>query len=82
MTVILACNSFSISAQSSLEPQADNKENEVPAVPTVPEGKDPQSNICAMCHEKFKFIFNDELEEWHLLGAVRVDGKTFHPGCC
>jgi hypothetical protein len=26
-------------------------------------------------------LFNDEMEEWQLRAAVRVDGKTFHPLC-
>jgi pre-mRNA cleavage complex 2 protein Pcf11 len=57
------------------------KEKELEAIPSVPEGRNPADNTCAVCFEKFQFFFNDELEEWHLRGAMRVDGKTFHPTC-
>jgi hypothetical protein len=45
-------------------------------------GENPEDTFCAMCNDKFEQFFNDELEEWHLHGAVRVDEKTFHPLCC
>jgi pre-mRNA cleavage complex 2 protein Pcf11 len=75
--LILSCNSLSLAAQ----PQATTEEEEVQPVPTVPEGKSPEDNRCAVCYEKFDFFFNDDLEEWHLRGAIRVHGKTFHPTC-
>jgi hypothetical protein len=55
---------------------------EVQEVPSVYAGENPDDAFCAMCSDKFEQFFNDEMQEWHLHGAVRVEGKTFHPLCC
>ncbi|PNF43984.1 hypothetical protein B7P43_G00905 [Cryptotermes secundus] len=57
------------------------REKEVQEVPSVCAGENPNDAFCGMCSDKFEQFFNDEIEEWHLRGAVRVDGKTFHPLC-
>jgi hypothetical protein len=56
-------------------------EKEVEEVPSVCTGDDLADGFCYVCHDEFEVFFNDELEEWQLRAAVRVDGKTFHPLC-
>jgi hypothetical protein len=76
-------NSFSFSGPCWFEKQraANEGEKEVHEVPSVCAGDNPDDAFCAMCSDKFEQFFNDEMEEWQLRGAVRVDGKTFHPLC-
>ncbi|EDW77070.2 LOW QUALITY PROTEIN: uncharacterized protein Dwil_GK22121 [Drosophila willistoni] len=50
-------------------------------VPTCPAGADDVDRCCDMCHEKFEQFYNEELEEWHLRSAIRVEDKTYHPLC-
>jgi hypothetical protein len=73
---------FQHNAASETQRAAEGKEREVQAVSTVPEGKNPDDGICAVCYERSEFLFNDEREEWLLRGAVHRDGMTFHPTCC
>jgi hypothetical protein len=56
-------------------------EKEVKEVPSVCTGDNPADAFCCVCGDKFEEFFNDDLEEWQLRGAIRVDGKTFHPLC-
>ncbi|XP_068144812.1 pre-mRNA cleavage complex 2 protein Pcf11 isoform X2 [Drosophila tropicalis] len=50
-------------------------------VPTCPAGADDVDRCCDMCHEKFEQFYNEELEEWHLRSAIRVEDKIYHPLC-
>ncbi|XP_039147553.1 uncharacterized protein LOC6739433 isoform X5 [Drosophila simulans] len=50
-------------------------------VPTCAAGKDDVDHCCDMCHEKFEQFYNEELEEWHLRSAIRVEDKIYHPLC-
>jgi hypothetical protein len=61
---------------------ANGAEQEVQEIPSVCAGENPDDAFCAMCGDKFEQFFNDEMEEWHLRGAVRAYGKTFHALCC
>ncbi|KAH8398962.1 hypothetical protein KR222_004292 [Zaprionus bogoriensis] len=49
--------------------------------PSCPAGTDDVDRSCDMCHEKFEQFYNEELEEWHLRSAVRVEEKLYHPLC-
>jgi hypothetical protein len=60
---------------------AKKEGKEVQVVPSIPAGKNSDEDICAVCNDKFEYFFNDETEEWHLCGAVSVDGKAFHLIC-
>jgi hypothetical protein len=81
--VILTYDSFSFSGPCWFELQkaANVADTKGEAVPSVAAGENPDDEFCKMCQDKFKNFFNDEEEEWQLLGAVRIDGKTFHPLC-
>ncbi|XP_017069241.1 uncharacterized protein LOC108106576 isoform X2 [Drosophila eugracilis] len=50
-------------------------------VPTCAAGTDDVDHCCDMCHEKFEQFYNEELEEWHLRSAIRVEDKIYHPLC-
>ncbi|XP_026836592.1 uncharacterized protein LOC6549106 isoform X3 [Drosophila erecta] len=50
-------------------------------VPTCAAGTDDVDHSCDMCHEKFEQFYNEELEEWHLRSAIRVEDKIYHPLC-
>ncbi|XP_030554536.1 pre-mRNA cleavage complex 2 protein Pcf11 [Drosophila novamexicana] len=50
-------------------------------VPSCAAGTDDLDRSCDMCHEKFEQFYNEELEEWHLRSAIRVDEKIYHPLC-
>lgn len=50
-------------------------------VPTCAAGRDDVDHCCDMCHEKFEQFYNEELEEWHLRSAIRVEDKIYHPLC-
>jgi hypothetical protein len=60
---------------------AKEEEKEVQVVPGIPAGKNSDEDICPVCNDKFEYFFNHEIEEWHLCGAVREDGKAFHLIC-
>ncbi|EDV98215.1 uncharacterized protein LOC6569091 [Drosophila grimshawi] len=50
-------------------------------VPSCAAGAEDVDRSCDMCHERFEQFYNEELEEWHLRSAIRVDEKTYHPLC-
>nr|XP_017087206.2 uncharacterized protein LOC108118833 isoform X2 [Drosophila bipectinata] len=50
-------------------------------MPTCAAGADDVDRSCDMCHEKFEQFYNEELEEWHLRSAIRVEDKIYHPLC-
>ncbi|XP_041449197.1 uncharacterized protein LOC111078155 isoform X3 [Drosophila obscura] len=50
-------------------------------MPTCAAGNDDVDRSCDMCHEKFEQFYNEELEEWHLRSAIRVEDKIYHPLC-
>ncbi|XP_023168647.2 uncharacterized protein LOC111597926 isoform X2 [Drosophila hydei] len=50
-------------------------------VPSCAAGAADLDRSCDMCHEKFEQFYNEELEEWHLRSAIRVDDKIYHPLC-
>lgn len=37
--------------------------------------------LCDICHEPFEQYWDEDLEEWHLRDAIRVNNKTYHPIC-
>jgi hypothetical protein len=74
-----AYNSSSFSGQSHSKMQQDAKE--IQEVPSVYMGENPEDRFCSICQDKFEFFFNDDVEEWHLRAAVRVDGQTYHSLC-
>lgn len=37
--------------------------------------------LCNICHEVFEHYWDEELEEWHLREAIKVNNKTYHPIC-
>lgn len=50
-------------------------------MPSCPAGADDLDRSCDVCHEKFEQFYNEELEEWHLRSAIRVEEKIYHPLC-
>ncbi|KAH8384791.1 hypothetical protein KR093_008328 [Drosophila rubida] len=50
-------------------------------MPSCAAGTDDVDRCCDMCHEKFEQFYNEELEEWHLRSAIRVEEKIYHPLC-
>lgn len=37
---------------------------------------------CDMCHDPFEMFYNEEMEDWHLRNAIRVDeNSVYHPAC-
>ncbi|KAM8712027.1 hypothetical protein ACLKA7_012533 [Drosophila subpalustris] len=50
-------------------------------MPSCAAGADDVDRSCDMCHEKFEQFYNEELEEWHLRSAIRVEEKIYHPLC-
>ncbi|XP_061394405.1 uncharacterized protein LOC133329962 [Musca vetustissima] len=70
-------------------PQADleimdetsNQRSTNSPIQSCPAGPDDVDRACDMCQEKFEQFYNEELEEWHLRCAIRVEDKTYHPLC-
>lgn len=50
-------------------------------IPTCPAGADDVDRACDMCQEKFEQFYDNELEEWHLRCAIRIEDKIYHPLC-
>ncbi|XP_052224670.1 uncharacterized protein LOC127840322 isoform X3 [Dreissena polymorpha] len=58
---------------------------------SLPEGatvvKCPQASgndvedMCNICHEPFEQFWDEEVEEWRLRDAIKVNNKTYHPIC-
>lgn len=44
-------------------------------------GPDDVDRACDVCQEKFEHFYNEELEEWHLRAAIRVEQNIYHPLC-
>ncbi|KAL4230869.1 hypothetical protein ACF0H5_011243 [Mactra antiquata] len=38
-------------------------------------------DLCNICREQFELYWDEELEEWHLRDAIKVNNKTYHPIC-
>ncbi|XP_055637701.1 uncharacterized protein LOC129776214 [Toxorhynchites rutilus septentrionalis] len=49
--------------------------------PSCPAGSNELDKRCHMCHDEFEQFYNEEIEEWHLRNAIRVDENTYHPLC-
>lgn len=60
---------------------ASNQRSSNSPVPSCPAKPEDVDRTCDMCQEKFEQFYNEELEEWHLRSAVRVDDKIYHPLC-
>lgn len=61
--------------------ETSNQRSTNSPIPTCPAGPDDVDRECDMCQEKFEQFYNNELEEWHLRGAIRVEDKIYHPLC-
>ncbi|XP_053398989.1 uncharacterized protein LOC123558235 [Mercenaria mercenaria] len=38
-------------------------------------------DMCNICSEVFEQYWDEDLEEWHLRDAIKVNNKTYHPIC-
>lgn len=56
-------------------------EKEVVELPCVSAGKNEQDAFCVLCQDKFEQFYNQDIEEWQLRNATRVDGSLYHPAC-
>ncbi|XP_052793268.1 uncharacterized protein LOC128227101 [Mya arenaria] len=61
------------------------------SLPSLPDGasviKCPKASgvdtldMCTICQEPFELFWDEEMEEWRLREAIRVNGKSYHPIC-
>lgn len=56
-------------------------EKEEEEVPCVSAGENAQDAVCVLCQDKFDQFYNQDIEEWQLRNAIRVDGILYHPTC-
>ncbi|XP_075167263.1 pcf11 cleavage and polyadenylation factor subunit isoform X2 [Haematobia irritans] len=61
--------------------ETSNQRSTNSPIQSCPAGPDDVDRACDMCQEKFEHFYNEELEEWHLRCAIRVEEKTYHPLC-
>ena len=61
--------------------ETSNQRSTNSPIPTCPAGADDVDRACDMCQEKFEQFYDNELEEWHLRCAIRIDDKIYHPLC-
>ncbi|XP_073846203.1 pcf11 cleavage and polyadenylation factor subunit isoform X2 [Musca autumnalis] len=61
--------------------ETSNQRSTNSPIQSCPAGTDDVDRACDMCQEKFEQFYNEELEEWHLRCAIRVEDKTYHPLC-
>lgn len=50
-------------------------------MPCVSAGENAQDAVCILCQDKFDQFYNQDIEEWQLRNAIRVDGVLYHPTC-
>lgn len=58
-----------------------NQRTATSPIPSCPAEPGDVDRACDMCQEKFEQFYNEDLEEWHLRAALRVDDKIYHPLC-
>lgn len=46
-----------------------------------PAGPKGVEETCAVCQDRFECFFNEDVEEWHLKNAVRIEEVAYHPTC-
>ncbi|KNC29047.1 hypothetical protein FF38_00279, partial [Lucilia cuprina] len=61
--------------------ETSNQRSTNSPIPTCPAGADDVDRACDMCQEKFEQYYDNELEEWHLRCAIRIEDKIYHPLC-
>ncbi|KAM7343587.1 pcf11 cleavage and polyadenylation factor subunit isoform 2-T2 [Cochliomyia hominivorax] len=61
--------------------ETSNQRSTNSPIPTCPAGADDVDRACDMCQEKFEQFYDNELEEWHLRCAIRIEDKIYHPLC-
>lgn len=61
--------------------EASNQRSPNSPIPSCPAGADDVDRACDMCQEKFEQFYDNELEEWHLRCAIRIEDKIYHPLC-
>ncbi|XP_065367764.1 uncharacterized protein Pcf11 isoform X2 [Calliphora vicina] len=61
--------------------ETSNQRSTNSPVPTCSAGVDDVDRACDMCQEKFEQYYDNELEEWHLRSAIRIEDKIYHPLC-
>lgn len=77
-------NFFETQQSSDVMKNVDETSNQRSAnspIPSCPAGADDVDRECDMCRENFEHFYNEDLEEWHLRGAIRVEDKIYHPLC-
>lgn len=49
-------------------------------VPNLPAGTDHTAKICPACQEQMELFWDDNVDEWMLRNAVKIDGQVFTYG--
>ncbi|KAL5287081.1 hypothetical protein ACFFRR_008182 [Megaselia abdita] len=61
--------------------EGSNQRSNLSPPPSCPAGPDDVDKSCEVCHERFEQYYNEDLEEWHLKHAVKMDERFYHPLC-
>lgn len=62
-------------------PATEYTEEIIEEVPCVSAGQDSEASVCELCRDKFEQFYNEDIDEWQLRNAIRVDEKIYHPIC-
>lgn len=65
-------------AEIDLDEMEKSPGDQVMNCPAGPKGAE---ETCEVCHDKFEYFFNEDIEEWQLKNAVRLEEKAYHPTC-
>lgn len=60
---------------------SSNQRSNLSPPPSCPAGPEDVDRACDVCHERFEQYYNEDLEEWHLKHAIRMDDRFYHPLC-
>lgn len=64
-----------------VEDDGSNQKSNLSPPPSCPAGPDDLERSCEVCHERFEQYYNEDLEEWHLKLAIKMDDRFYHPLC-
>lgn len=62
-------------------PATEYTEEIIEEVPCVSAGQDSEASVCELCRDKFEQFYNEDIDEWQLRNAIRLDEKIYHPIC-
>ena len=74
-------NQLAFSSMDDDESRTDDNGLSSMGVVSCPAASVDEKDSCVVCGEGFETFWKDEMDEWHLKDAVRVNDKTYHTVC-